>query len=245
MSKCWTTSRREPMLPREAVACEFAPTHLGFADTRAQQRSVGHVRRFAGGTRVTAVRTGCGVARERVAVSATEVRRVEARSDPAMQETTLATAVPPHGPHSSDRVEQVLRLLPSHGWTAGWIGRRDRALLVLSHLAGLSYDNIAALTAGDLTVADGVATIHTPGGETLLRDNADDLLCGPCALARWVHALDLTVVYPDGRVIAAVIARAVRLTPDSPHLCHSNNAITEITRGAAAVDDRPGGTQPG
>ena len=135
-----------------------------------------------------------------------------------------------HGLHSSDRVEQVLRLLPSHGWTAGWIGRRDRALLVLSHLAGLSYDNIAALTAGDLTVADGVATIRTPGGQTLLRDNADDLLCGPCALARWVHALDLTVVYPDGRVIAAVIARAVRLTPDSPHLCHSNNAITEITR---------------
>ena len=57
----------------------------------------------------------------------------------------------------------------------------------------------------------------------------DDLLCGPCALARWVHALDLTVVYPDGRVIAALIARAMPVTADSPHLCQSNNKITEVT----------------
>lgn len=132
--------------------------------------------------------------------------------------------------HPTERVEAVLRGLPSHGWTAGWIGRRDRALLVLSQLAGLSFGQIAGLTAGDLTVIDGVATISTAAGRTTLEAVDDDLLCGPCTLARWVHALDLTVVYPDGRVIAAVIARAVPLTPDSPHLCQSNNTITEITR---------------
>jgi hypothetical protein len=127
------------------------------------------------------------------------------------------------------QVESVLRVLPSHGWTAGWTGRRDRALLTLSQLAGLPWGNIAELTAGDVKVADGIATISTPGGRTRLHSVADDLLCGPCALARWVHALDLTIVYPDGRVIAALIARAMPVTADSPHLCESNNKITEVT----------------
>jgi hypothetical protein len=128
------------------------------------------------------------------------------------------------------QVEEVLRALPSHGWPAGWIGRRDRALLVLAELAGLRFEQIASVAAGDVTITGGVATIRTHGGTTILRSVDDDLLCGPCALARWVHALDLTVVYPDGRVIAAVIARAVPLRSDSPHLCHSNNSITELTR---------------
>jgi hypothetical protein len=128
------------------------------------------------------------------------------------------------------QVENLLRSLPSHGWPAGWIGRRDRALLVLAELAELHVEQIASVAAGDVTIADGAATIRTPGGTTILRGVEDDLQCGPCALARWVHALDLTVVYPDGRVIAAVIARAVPLRPDSPHLCSSNNSITEMTR---------------
>jgi hypothetical protein len=128
-----------------------------------------------------------------------------------------------------EQVETALRTLPSHGWTAGWTGRRDRALLTLSQLAGLPYGNIAELTAGDVSVADGTATISTPGGRTKLHAVADDLLCGPCALARWVHALDLTIVYPDGRTIAALIARAMPVTADSPHLCQSNNKITEVT----------------
>jgi len=128
------------------------------------------------------------------------------------------------------QVEDVLRSLPSHGWPDGWIGRRDRALLVLAELAGLNVEQIAAVDAGDVTIAGGTATIRTQGGTTNLRGVDDDLLCGPCALARWVHALDLTVVYPDGRLIAAVIGRAVPLRPDSPHLCHSNNSITELTR---------------
>ena len=127
------------------------------------------------------------------------------------------------------QVESVMRVLPSHGWTAGWTGRRDRALLTLAQLAGVTYGNIAELTAGDVTVSGGTATISTPGGRTKLHAVQDDLLCGPCALARWVHALDLTIVYPEGRVIAALIARAMPVTADSPHLCQSNNKITEVT----------------
>jgi hypothetical protein len=127
-------------------------------------------------------------------------------------------------------VDAALRDLPSHGWTAGWTGRRDRALLVLSHLAGLSYDNIATLMVGDVTISEGIATIRTPGGTTTLRRADDGLLCGPCALARWLHALDMTMLYPNGSVIAAVIARAVPLTADSPHLCQGTVTVTELTQ---------------
>ena len=49
-----------------------------------------------------------------------------------------------------DAVEAALRGLPSHGWTAGMFGRRDRALLVLSQLAGVPYRHLARLTAGDI-----------------------------------------------------------------------------------------------
>jgi hypothetical protein len=135
-----------------------------------------------------------------------------------------------------EQVEAALRLLPSHGWTHGWTGRRDRALLVLSQMAGLSYDNIAELTVGDVTIADGLATIRTPGGTTTLRMTPDDLICGPCALARWLHALDMTTVYPTGRVIAAVIARAAPLTADSPHLCQGTVTVTETTRSMSLLN---------
>lgn len=123
-----------------------------------------------------------------------------------------------------------MRSLPSHGWTSGWTGRRDRALLVLSQMAGLSYDNIAELTVANVSISDGVASIKTPGGLTTLRMTEDDLICGPCALARWLRALDMTALYPTGRVIAAVIARAAPLTSDSPHLCQGTVTVTEATR---------------
>ena len=141
-------------------------------------------------------------------MAATDVQHNTTGPDQSRQ--TTPTAVLPHQPRPRERVEQVLRTLPSHGWTAGWIGRRDRALLVLCQIAGLSYENAATMTAGDLHVADGAATIRTPGGKTTLRDVPDDdLLCGPCALARWVHALDPTLVGPNGRFGV----RVVRLTP--------------------------------
>jgi len=155
-------------------------------------------------------------------------RRGQDRNATALHSTDRRNNLPQQR-HSVEHVDRVLAELPSHGWTAGWLGRRDRALLVLSQIAQLSYPDIAALTAGEVQIIGGVAKIRTIGGTTTLRRTDNDLLCAPCALARWVHALDLTVVYPDGRVIAAVIARAVPLTPQSPHLCESNNTITEVT----------------
>jgi len=45
----------------------------------------------------------------------------------------------PFHPTQRDAVAAALRGLPSHDWTQGMFGRRDRALLVLSQLAGVPY----------------------------------------------------------------------------------------------------------
>ena len=124
------------------------------------------------------------------------------------------------------RTQEALRVLPS----AGWVGRRDRAVLVLSQMAGMSDEHIAGLTAGDVVIADGAATITAPTGTITLPASSDGLSCGPCALARWLHVLDMTVIYPDRYVIDAVIARAASLSADSPHLCRGTHAVTDTTR---------------
>ena len=95
------------------------------------------------------------------------------------------------------RTQEALRALPS----AGWVGRRDRAVLVLSQMAGLADEHIAGLTAGDVVIADGAATITAPTGTITLPASGDTLICGPCALARWLRVLDMTVIYPDRYVI--------------------------------------------
>lgn len=132
-------------------------------------------------------------------------------------------------PFSRSRVDAVLRTLPSHGWQAGWIGRRDRALLVLSQISGLSYQQIAELKAGDIAISEGLATIRVAGASRTVKQSDDGLICAPCVLARWLHALDLTVIYPDNCVVASVIARAMPLTANSPHLCQGETAISEST----------------
>ena len=97
-------------------------------------------------------------------------------------------------------------------------------------MAGLSFQAIAELTVADIEVAEGVATIRTPGGSTTLRSVADGRICGPCALARWLHVLDLTSIYPNPGVVTAVIARAAPLTATSPHLCAGSTNVCELTR---------------
>jgi hypothetical protein len=118
------------------------------------------------------------------------------------------------------------KTLPS----AGWVGRRDRAVLVLLQMAGMSDEDIAGLTAGDMVIADGAATISAPTGTITLAASGDSLSCGPCALARWLHLLDMTVIYPDRCVIDAVIARGAPLSAGSPHLCGGTHAVTDATR---------------
>jgi len=123
------------------------------------------------------------------------------------------------------RVQEALRALPS----AGWIGRRDRAVLVLAHMAGLPEEVIARLTAADVMIGEGVATITAPTGVITLAASGDALICAPCALARWLHVLNMTAVYPDRCVIDAVIARGAPLSANSPHLCEGTYPASDST----------------
>jgi len=130
---------------------------------------------------------------------------------------------------NSAGVNAALRRLPSHGWINGWFGRRDRALLVLAQ-AGVPYRRIAALTAGDVAVIDGVATIAATGPVTL-RPDEDPVLCGPCALVRWLRALHLAVTKPSTRTLAFAIDRAPAVDGASPHLCRSRRPLPQFIGG--------------
>ena len=93
-----------------------------------------------------------------------------------------------------DAVEVALRGLPSHGWTQGMFGRRDRCLLVLSQLAGVvPYRHLATLTGGDISIADGAVMIRAAAGEWTVGSDDDVVLCGACAVVRWLKILDLAV----------------------------------------------------
>ena len=149
----------------------------------------------------------------------------------------------------SAQVQAALRRLPSHGWINGWFGRRDRALLVLAQ-AGVPYRWIAALTAGDITLTDTVATINTTIGSVTLHPDEDPVLCGPCALVRWLRALHLAVSKPSTRTLAGAIDRTPAVDGSSPHQCRSRRPLpTGIVgvpllppidpRGYLSIDPRP------
>ena len=80
-----------------------------------------------------------------------------------------------------------------------------------------------------MVIADGVATITTPTGVVTLAASGDGLICGPCALARWLHVLNLTAVYSDRCVIDSVIARGAPLSANSPHLCDGPAVASDST----------------
>ena len=124
----------------------------------------------------------------------------------------------------SEQVQAALRRLPSHGWINGWFGRRDRALLVLAQ-AGVPYRRIAALTAGDITLTNTVATINTTIGSVTLHPAQDPVLCGPCVLVRWLRALHLAVSKPSTRTLAWAIDRTPAVDGASPHLCRSRRPL--------------------
>ena len=129
-----------------------------------------------------------------------------------------------------DAVGAALRGLPSHGWTAGMFGRRDRCLLVLSQLAGVPYQHLAVLTAGDIHVADCVATIRSPAVDWTLRPADDVILCGPCAVTRWLKILDLAVTKPSTKTIARALKKAPAVDHGSPHVCHAPPVLDDSAK---------------
>jgi len=118
------------------------------------------------------------------------------------------------------RVDAALRALPSRGWTGGLFGQRDRCLLVLSQLARIPYQQLARLTAGDITVAGGVATIAVAGRSSTVEAVADPVLCGPCAVARWLRTHHIIVTKIATRAVAEHLDDETQtVTSGSPHAC--------------------------
>lgn len=154
-------------------------------------------------------------------------------ADPTVRETLgrPPTDLPSVTPETVARVEAALRLLPSRGWTGGLFGRRDRCLLVLSQLARIPHRHLAGLMAGDVTVADGVATINLAGQVRTLAAVDDPVVCGPCALARWRRTHDVIVVKIATPAISAHLRKAKAPTSTSPHAC----------RRPLTLDDRSAG----
>src|SRR6478752_6195902 len=179
---------------------------------------------------VVAFLTGCPAAPEthRRRVAAIDHRHTTAgHPPPGRSAAVLAALGRPTGEptqltaETAAAVDAALLGLPSHGWTQGMFGRRDRCLLVLSQIAAVPYRHLATLTAGDVTVTGGTATITTEAWTWTLRPADDVLLCGPCAVARWLRVLDLVVTRPSNRDVAQALKRAKPTTGRLPHLCRS------------------------
>jgi len=51
------------------------------------------------------------------------------------------------------------------------------------------------------------------------------VLCGPCALVRWLRALHLALTSPATRTLAGAIDRAAAVDGSSPHLCRSRRPL--------------------
>jgi hypothetical protein len=124
-------------------------------------------------------------------------------------------------------VDAALRLLPSRGWTPGLFGRRDRCLLVLSQLARIQHKHLATLTAGDITLTDGAATITTSGQTSTLHAVEDPVLCGPCSIARWLHTHQVIVTKIATRAIADHLDEATPLTSQSSHVCRETFSVDD------------------
>lgn len=141
--------------------------------------------------------------------------------DPRVREALGRPAVDlsPITPETRERVGAALRMLPNRGWTGGLFGQRDRCLLVLSRLAQIPHRHLAGLVADDITVAGGVATIRVAGQGRTISAMDDPVLCGPCAIARWMQTHDVIVVKIATRAVSDHLKKAETLTSASPHVC--------------------------
>ena len=95
-------------------------------------------------------------------------------------------------------------------------------------MTGLSYRQIALLTAGDITFApDGAAHLTRPAGPVIILPVDDPVVCGPCVLARWIQALDWAVTFQR---LADLLEHAPQVSVDSAHAC-----VNVATPGAATL----------
>ena len=150
---------------------------------------------------------------------------IAARRDPKLP-------IRPREPLDPGQVAMALRIIPSHGWTAGLFSRRDRALLTLAAMTTVQDQQLAVMTAGQITIAEGRAVITDRDGHTVeVNADQDPQLCGPCALARWQRMVDVEV-RPDKQAhLPTPLGRAEAFTAASFISAVSRNRSTPAPPG--------------
>jgi hypothetical protein len=124
---------------------------------------------------------------------------------------------PTRPPPDPEALAAAVRALPTTGWTGGFFGRRDAAMLTLA-ASPLPWTALAGLRTGDLSVAEGV--LHLPGGHRLPAE-PDPASCPPRVWLRWARALGLARREGSIRVLRAALDRAAALSSASPHRCRT------------------------
>jgi len=103
---------------------------------------------------------------------------------------------------------------------------------VLSQLARIPHRQLARLTAGDITLGDGVATIALANRTWTVQAVDDPVLCGPCSIARWLRTHHVIVTRIATRVVAEHLDDdAQTLTGSTPHAC-----LESFTAGGGTTD---------
>ena len=91
---------------------------------------------------------------------------------------------------------------------------------MLSQLARIPHRHLARLTAGDISIGGGVATIAFTGRTWTVEAVDDPVLCGPCAIARWLHTHHVIVTRIATRAVAEHLDDETQtVTGGSPHVC--------------------------
>ena len=177
---------------------------------------------------VTAFTAGCpgapATVRRRLAAIAHHHR---AAGHPPPSDPVPKVEVPSRELIDPGQVDMLMRLLPSHGWLGGLFGRRDRALLTLAASTTIPYRQLPRLAVGQLSIADGAATVTDHRGvEHVIESDADPVLCGPCTLVRWRRVLDTDVTH---KRLKALFKDAEEVTAASHHPCHAPKPIDDRT----------------
>jgi hypothetical protein len=92
-----------------------------------------------------------------------------------------------HDPEAARReAGRVLAACPSRGWPAGFTGRRDAFLIVLTRVLGYSHAAARTVTATDIEAGEGIVRLR---GATV-PTSTDSRTCPRCVVVRWLSVLD-------------------------------------------------------
>ncbi|MFV2198202.1 hypothetical protein [Nocardiopsis sp. LOL_012] len=142
---------------------------------------------------------------------------------------------------------RVLATTRQEAWPELAINRRNRLALLLARATGYGPEEVLALRAGQLTIAEGTAVLAVPGEPPRALaaplPAADWATCLPCSLVLWRQVLDPA---QDGKqALHRTFAGAGR-TPPSGHLDHTLAApadphawlLRRVRRGGSVTEER-------